>query len=58
MADDLTETAPRITLHLLREESTKRAVEAFPEAESIYERNFETLRALGVEGWLKLAMRA
>ena len=31
-----------------------RAVEAFPEAEAIFERNIETLEALGVDGWAAL----
>jgi hypothetical protein len=38
----------------LREESIDRAVEAFPEAEMIYETNIETLEKLGAEGWNKL----
>jgi len=28
-----------------------RAVAAFPDAGTIYERNMETMRRLGVEGW-------
>lgn len=43
--------SPYPTLHLLREDSISRAVEAFPEAEMIYERNIATLEALGPEGW-------
>lgn len=43
--------APYPTLHLLREASLDRAVEAFPEAESIYERNIETLRGLTPAQW-------
>ncbi|MBK6470832.1 MAG: DUF1415 domain-containing protein [Betaproteobacteria bacterium] len=43
--------APHPTLHLLREASLDRAVEAFPEAESIYERNIETLRGLTPAQW-------
>ncbi len=42
------------TLHLLREASIERAVAAFPEAETIYERNIETLQRLGIEGWQAL----
>jgi hypothetical protein len=41
---------------LLREESIDRAVEAFPEAEMIYETNVATLEKLGAEGWKKLAV--
>jgi hypothetical protein len=29
-------------------------VEAFPEAEAIFERNIETLEALGADGWAAL----
>ncbi|MGJ7521847.1 DUF1415 domain-containing protein [Variovorax sp. LT1P1] len=56
-ADDIgnaTNRAPYPTLHLLREESIDRAVEAFPEAEAIFERNIETLEALGTDGWAAL----
>ena len=49
-----TNRAPYPTLHLLREASIDRAVEAFPEAEAIYERNIETLEKLGHEGWAAL----
>jgi hypothetical protein len=56
-ADDITNAtnrAPYPTLHLLREDSVSRAVEAFPEAEAIFERNIETLEALGASGWAAL----
>ncbi|HKO88077.1 MAG TPA: DUF1415 domain-containing protein [Burkholderiales bacterium] len=43
--------APYPILHLLREESVDAAVATFPEAETIYQKNIETLRALGHEGW-------
>ena len=46
-----TNRAPFPTLHLLREASIARAVAAFPEAETIYERNIETLEKLGHAGW-------
>ena len=46
--------APYPTLHLLREASVDAAVAAFPEAEAIYERNIETLQALGQAGWASL----
>jgi len=46
--------SPYPTLHLLREDSVGRAVEAFPDADSIVDRNMETLDRLGVEGWRKL----
>lgn len=43
--------SPHPTLHLLREASIDRAVAAFPEAETIYERNIETLRGLTPAQW-------
>jgi uncharacterized protein len=54
-----TNRAPYPTLHLLREDSVARAVEAFPEAEMIFEKNMQTLTALGQSGWdaLKLGAR-
>jgi uncharacterized protein len=55
--DDVTNAtnrSPYPTLHLLREESVDRAVAAFPEAEAIFEKNMQTLAALGVEGWAAL----
>jgi hypothetical protein len=48
---NFTNRAPFPTLHLLREASIARAVEAFPEAETIYQRNIDTLEKLGHEGW-------
>lgn len=58
-ADDITNftnRSPYPTLHLLREDSIDRAVEAFPEAETIFERNMETMERLGVEGWTALGV--
>ena len=52
--DNYTNRSPYPTLHLLREESVERAVDAFPEAAEIFEKNIATLRALGHEGWDKL----
>lgn len=49
-----TNRAPYPTLHLIREESLARAVEAFPDAEAIFGRNIETLKRLGLAGWLAL----
>ncbi|MGK2951042.1 MAG: DUF1415 domain-containing protein [Thiobacillus sp.] len=46
--------APFPTLHLLREASIARAVAVFPEAETIYQRNIETLQNLGLAGWQAL----
>lgn len=56
-ADDIanhTNRAPYPTLHLIREASLARATAAFPDAADIYERNIETLRQLGHEGWRAL----
>jgi len=52
--ENYTNRSPYPTLHLLREESIDRAVEAFPEAEQIYEKNMATMRELGHEGWRRL----
>jgi hypothetical protein len=49
-----TNRSPWPTLHLIRESSIARAVQAFPEAEAIFERNIETLEAMGLDGWQKL----
>ncbi|MFL6659043.1 MAG: DUF1415 domain-containing protein [Massilia sp.] len=46
--------SPYPILHLLREESIERAVEAFPEASDIFEKNIATLEQLGHDGWDKL----
>lgn len=51
-----TNRAPYPTLHLLREASIDRAVAAFPQAESIYEKNMEVLEQLGHAGWDALGM--
>ncbi len=56
-ANDLgnnTNRAPYPALHLLREKSISRAVAAFPEPETIYEKNINTLRKLGGEGYRRL----
>ena len=52
-----TNRSPHPTLHLLREDSIERALQAFPDAEAIYERNIETLEQLGVEAWTALLRR-
>jgi uncharacterized protein len=49
--ENYTNRAPYPILHLLREDSIERAVDAFPDAEDIYERNQETLRRIGLAGW-------
>jgi hypothetical protein len=50
--------SPHPMLHLLREDSISRAVAAFPEAATIYERNVQTLRCLGALGWEQLLSNA
>ncbi len=54
---NFTNRAPYPTLHLLREAGIERAVEAFPEAATIFERNIETMEKLGVAGWRALGMK-
>ncbi|MFC0402242.1 DUF1415 domain-containing protein [Paraburkholderia rhizosphaerae] len=49
--ENYTNRSPYPILHLLREASIERAVDAFPDAADIYERNQQTLRRLGPEGW-------
>jgi hypothetical protein len=51
-----TNRAPYPTLHLIREDSLARAVEAFPDAEEIFGRNIETLQRLGLAGWRALGL--
>ena len=56
-ADDIgnaTNRSPHPTLHLLREASIERAVDAVEDTDAIYQRNIETLRRIGWEGWEKL----
>ena len=50
--------APYPTLHLLREDSIDKAVQAYPDASQIYERNIELLDKLGAEGWQALGIKA
>ncbi|MBI1174551.1 MAG: DUF1415 family protein [Sideroxydans sp.] len=56
--ENYTNRSPYPTLHLLREASIVQAVAAFPEAEQIFEKNIETLRRLGHEGWDALQVTA
>lgn len=56
-ADDIgnaTNRSPWPTLHLLRESSIERAVEAGADADAIVERNVRTLEGLGPEGWARI----
>jgi uncharacterized protein len=51
-----TNRSPYAILHLLREDSVERAVEAFPQAETIFETNIATLEKLGLAGWKNLGL--
>jgi uncharacterized protein len=51
-----TNRSPFPTLHLLRESSIARAVDACPQAEQIYEKNMQTLERLGHAGWASLGL--
>ena len=53
---NFTNRAPFAMLHLLREESIDRAVQAFPRAEVIFEENIKTLEKLGHSGWVDLGL--
>ena len=52
-----TNRAPYPTLHLLREASIDRAVQAYPQPQAIYERNMQVLAELGHEGWQALGLQ-
>ncbi|HEU4664806.1 MAG TPA: DUF1415 domain-containing protein [Dokdonella sp.] len=52
--ENATNRSPFPTLHLLRESSIDRAVDSGVDTDAIYERNIETLRALGDAGWAAL----
>jgi hypothetical protein len=53
-----TNRSPYPTLHLLRETSIESAVAAFPDPAQIFERNIDTLRRIGHEGWRQLDIPA
>jgi len=54
--ENYTNRSPYPTLHLLREDSIERAVAAYPDADTIPERNIETMNRLGHEGWKALGI--
>ena len=56
--ENFTNRTPYPTLHLLREASMDKAVEAYPDAALIFDRNIEVLNKLGHEGWMKLGITA
>jgi hypothetical protein len=53
-----TNQSPYPMLHILRESSIERAVNALPQAEEIFEANIATLEALGTQGWADLKAQA
>lgn len=55
--ENYTNRSPYPTLHLLREASVDRAVDAFPDADHIADVNIETMNKLGHEGWEKLGLK-
>ncbi|MBB1594403.1 DUF1415 domain-containing protein [Achromobacter sp. UMC46] len=56
--ENFTNRSPYPILHLLREDSIDRAVESFPDASEIYEKNIGTMNKLGLDGWKKLMAKA
>jgi hypothetical protein len=54
---NFTNRSPYPTLHLLREASIDRAVQAIPDPATIYQANIRTLQALGHEGWASMNAR-
>ena len=52
--ENFSNRAPYPTLHLLREDSVSRAVEVYPDPDSIVDRNFATLSELCHDGWRRL----
>ena len=56
--DNCSNRSPYPTLHLLREASIERAVETFPDTATIFEKNIETLRRLGPDGWRAMGLNA
>ena len=56
-ADDIenyTNRSPYPILHLLREESIERVVEAIDDPDEIYRRNIALLQGMGIEGWRRV----
>ena len=49
-----TNRSPYPTFHLIREASIDKAMQAFPDAATIYERNIALLEQMGIEGWQAL----
>lgn len=56
--ENYTNRSPYPTLHLIREAGIARAVASIDDADIIVERNLETMRRLGHEGWAGLSFVA
>ncbi len=56
--ENYTNRSPYPTLHLIREAGIERAVASIDDADIIVERNLETMRRLGHEGWASLSFVA
>ncbi|MEY4420868.1 MAG: hypothetical protein RLZZ498_1464 [Pseudomonadota bacterium] len=56
--ENFTNRTPYPTLHLLREASIDKAVEVYPDAAMIFERNIAVLKKLGHNGWAQLGITA
>lgn len=56
--ENYTNRSPYPMLQLLREASIESAIDSYPDAENIYERNIETLRAMGMNGLENLGVFA
>jgi len=55
---NFTNRSPYPILHLIREASIDRAVEAFPDPQAIFQTNMQTLENLGPAGWAALNVGA
>ncbi|MCK7594863.1 DUF1415 domain-containing protein [Pseudomarimonas salicorniae] len=51
--ENYTNRSPFPTLHLLREESIERVIEAIDDPDEIYRRNISLLQRMGLEGWTR-----
>lgn len=56
--ENYTNRSPYPMLQLLRESSLESAIDSYPDAANIYERNIETLRAMGMNGLKNLGVFA
>jgi hypothetical protein len=52
--ENYTNRSPFPTLHLLREESIERVVEAVDDPDEIYRRNIALLQNMGLDGWRRM----